>query len=363
MIGILRRRRYFRLTLCTTLIVFLILLIKRIRDHSTQPLDRIDLRKFPSDYDIISPVAEPRGYSEQSLFFLVIVSTSPNNADRRTMIRQTWGNLDRNRLPGDYHWKVVFMMGKAEAEETNKAIMSEYQRYGDLIIGNYIDKYKAILTKVLMAFRWASQIRCSYILKTDDDVYVDVPKLAQWLMNVGKNPTSFYGGVLYSGDVKRDKTHRHYIPREELSLDYFPAFCKGFMYVISWSLIPKMVDLSRHVTRIGPDDAYVGLLAYQLGISPVAMEGVLQASWLHWCLSFVSLCQLRELLGIGDSLTPDQVNYVDQVKTSESNTGRYTVCISLHTKLFLLLFIFPAFLLFLIYRRCRRRLRLKTTLA
>ncbi|XP_020626423.1 beta-1,3-galactosyltransferase 1-like [Orbicella faveolata] len=355
MIGILRRRRYFRLILGIAVIVFLTLLIKSIIDHFTQPLDRIDLRKFPSNYDIISPVAEPRGYSEQSLFFLVIVSTSPNNADRRTMIRQTWGNFDRNRLPGDHHWKVVFMMGKAGADETNNAIMSEYQKYGDLIIGNYMDQYRAIVTKVLMAFQWASKIRCSYILKTDDDVYVDVPKLARWLMNVRKNPTSFYGGVVFSGGVVRDKTHRHYISREELSLDYFPAFCKGFMYVISWSLIPKMVDLSRHVTRIGPDDAYVGLLAYQLGISPVRIEGFLQAGWLHWCVSFISLCQLRELLGIGDSLTPDQVSYVDQVKTSVSNTERYTVCISLHTKLFLLLFFFPTFLLFLIYRCCGRR--------
>lgn len=361
MVRILRRRR-FQLIVCIAVIIFLTLLFKKfvdVKDHFTQPLDRIELRKFPGEFDIISPMTKPRGYSEQSLFLLVIVSTSPNNADRRTMIRQTWGNLDRNRLPGEHHWKVVFMMGKAETDETNEAIMSEYQRYGDLIIGNYTDQYRVITTKVLMAFQWASEIRCSYILKTDDDVYVDVPKLAHWLMKVLKTPTSFYGGVVYKGHVVRDKTHRHYISREELSLDYFPAFCKGLMYVISWSLIPKMVDLSRHVTRIGPDDAYVGLLAYELGISPVKIEGFLDASWLHWFVGFISLCQLQELLGIGDSLTPDQVSYVDQVKMSVSDTQRYTVCISLHTKLFLLLFFFPAFLLFLIYRRFRRRIWLK----
>lgn len=362
MARILRRRR-FRLIVCIAVTIFLTLLVKNIKDYFTQALDRIkdriELRKFPGKFDIISPMAKPQGYSEQSLFFLVIVSTSPNNANRRTMIRQTWGNLDRNRLPDDHHWKVVFMMGKAETDETNEAIMSEYQRYGDLIIGNYTDRYRVITTKVLMAFQWASQIRCSYILKTDDDVYVDVPKLAHWLMKVLKKPTSFYGGVVYSGKVVRDKTHRHYISREDLSLDYFPAFCKGFMYVVSWSLIPKMVDLSRHVTRIGPDDAYVGLLAYELGISPVKIKGFLNADWLHWCVSFISFCQLRELLGIGDSLTPDQVSYVDQVKMSVLDSQRYTVCISLHTKLYLLLFFFPTFLLYLIYRRCCRRISRK----
>ena len=359
MFGILRRRRYFRLILCTAVIVFLALLVKNIIDHFTQPSRRTDIRKYPSNYDIMSPVAEPRGHSEQPLFFLVIVSSSPSNADRRTVIRQTWGNVDTKRLPGDNPWNVVFMMGKAETDETNEAVMAEYERYGDLIIGGYTDQYRTIVTKVLMAFHWASQIRCSYILKTDDDVYVDVPKLAQWLINVRRNPTSFYGGVVYSGDVVRDKTHRHYVSQEELPLDYFPAFCKGFMYVISWSLIPKMVEVSRHVTRIAPDDAYVGLLAYQLGISPVRIEGFLQAGWLHRVVSFISLCQLRDLIGIGDSLTPDQVNYVDQVKMSVSNTERYTFCISLHTKLYLLLFFFLTFLLIFIYRRCGRRVCLK----
>ena len=354
MFGILRRRRYFRLILCIAVIVFLKLLFKNIIDHFSQPLIHTDLRKYPSHYDILSPVAEPRGYSEQRLFFLVIVSTSPNNADRRTTIRQTWGNFNRNRLPDDYQWRLVFMTGKAVAEETNKAVMAEYERHGDLIIGNYTDHYRYITTKVLMAFQWASQIRCSYILKTDDDVYVDVPMLARWLINVRRRPTSFYGGLVYRRDVVRDKTHRHYVSREELPLDYFPAFCKGFMYVLSWSLIPKMVDLSRHVTRIAPDDAYVGLLAYQLGIPPISIE-FLQADWLHWCVSLISFCQLRDLLGIGDSLTPDQVNYVHQVKTSVLNTESYIVCVSLHTKLYLLLFFFSTFLLIFISRRCRRR--------
>ena len=80
MVRILRRRR-FRLIVCIALIIFLALLVKNIKDYFiTQPLDfikdRIELRKFPSNFDIISPVFEPRGYSEQSLFLLVIVSTS-----------------------------------------------------------------------------------------------------------------------------------------------------------------------------------------------------------------------------------------------------------------------------------------------
>ena len=59
--------------------------------------------------------------------------------------------------------------------------------------------------------------------------------------------------------------------KDELSSDYYPQFCKGAMYVLLASLLPKMLDLSRQVTRIGPDDAQLGLLKDQLGISTVGV--------------------------------------------------------------------------------------------
>lgn len=101
--------------------------------------------------------------------------------------------------------------------------------------------------------------------------------------------------------------------KDELSSDYYPQFCKGAMYVLSTNLLPKMLDLSRRVTRIGPDDAYVGLLTDQLGISAVGVEGLF---WIRpniyvW---FMSKCESRDLLGISDSLIPSQLNYIHGYK-------------------------------------------------
>lgn len=354
MIGVRRRRRLLRLALCIAVIALLIFVIKSILGDFTPQNIQTDLRKPHSNFDIILPITEPSGYLEQPLFLFVIISSSPNkqeNADRRNMIRQTWGNFKRTHKRGDQPWKVVFMMGKASSAEMYKSIMAEHEKYGDLLIGDYTDGYRNITTKLLMAFQWASKIRCSYILKTDDDVYIDIPKLIGWL-NVNGNP-SFYGGVLYSGRVVRNQNHRHFVAKDELPLDRYPEFCKGAMFVVSWSLVLKMVELSRKVTRIPPDDAYVGILANQLGIHPVRINGFFQASWLQWVFDFISFCQLRDVLGIGDSLTPDQVNYVHQVKTSLSNSeGFYTVCVSIHMKFLLLLLFVCTCLLVFCYRRC-----------
>lgn len=355
-----RFRRFFRLALCSVVIAAVLFFIKSIMDHFSPHQNRTDLRKHHSNFHIMSPITEPRGYSEkQPLFLLVIVSSSPKkqeNADKRSMLRQTWGNIKNTHI--QQQWKVVFMMGKASTSGMNEAIMKEQEEYGDLLIGDYRDAYRNITTKLLMAFQWASRLKCNYVLKTDDDVYIDIPKLIKWLIareDKLTNSNSFYGGVLYSGAVVRNTAHRHYVSRAELPWDYYPKFCKGSMFVVSWNLIQKMVDLSRQVTRIPPDDAYIGILANLLGVDPVRIDGFLQKSFLHWFIGFISLCQLRDLMGIGDSLTPDQMNYVHQVKTSASySEGFNIVCVSLHMKFFLLLLFCCTGLLFLCYRRCSR---------
>lgn len=342
-----RLRRVIRVGLCFAGTVALICLFIRLFVPPSH--HRIDLRKYQSNFAIMSPLIAPQVTDFEDFFILVIVSTSPDDkTKRRDAIRRTWGNCDKTHIK--YKWKILFMMGKSSSSDVNEKIMAEHKQHGDLLIADYIDRYRNITTKLLVAFKWATQITCNYILKTDNDVYVDIPELIKWLLNRGDR-NSLYGGVLYRGIVVRDRRHRHYVSKDELSLDYYPTFCKGSMYVLSASLLPKMLELSRLVTRIGPDDAYVGLLADQLGISPVGVEGFFQKSFLPYIFRFISKCELRDLLGIGDSLTPSQLDYIHEVKYASSAT--YYLCISVLEKFFLLLS-FLVTLTCLLLLGCRR---------
>ena len=135
-------------------------------------------------------------------------------------------------------------------------------------------------------------------------------KRLKWLLNRGDRH-SLYTGVLQlcTGRlVVREKGGSHYVTKDELSSDNYAQFCKGSMYVLLASLLPKMLDLSRQVTRIGPDDALVGLLTDQLGISTVGVEGLfwIRPNIYMW---FMSEYESRDLLGISDSLIPSQFNY------------------------------------------------------
>ena len=355
-----RWRRLIRCGLCFAVTVGLMNYFIPSLDQAVQTSHRqIDLRKYQSNFPILSPSIEPRVTDFEDLFVLVIVSTSPNDEmKRRDTIRRTWGNCDKTN--NNNKWKVVFMMGKSLSSDRNEKLMAEHKRYGDLLIADYIDKYRNITTKLLMSFKWATRIRCNYILKTDSDVYVDIPELMKWLLNRG-HPNSLYAGILHGGTVIRKRGHRHYVSKDEFSLDYYPPFCKGAMYVLSTSLLPKMLDLSRQVTRIGPDDAYVGLLADQLGISAVRIEGFFQRRpnflWL------ISECELRDLLAIGDFLTPSQLNYIHEVKHAKTSgqgfDASHSLCVSLYMKLSLLrlfcVICLPS-LFFFGYRRSKTRI-------
>ncbi|KAK2556527.1 UDP-GalNAc:beta-1 [Acropora cervicornis] len=159
--------------------------------------------------------------------------------------------------------RIVFMLGKAARSEMHHTIMEEVEQHGDMLIGDYVDTYRNITTKLLMAFQWATKIKCHYVLKTDDDVYIDIPKLVTWLK--GRDvKESIYGGVTYNSVVVRRKSHKHYVSPDDLSLHRYPLYCRGSMFVLSRNLIPKMVDLSKQIRRIGPDDAYIGILAQHL---------------------------------------------------------------------------------------------------
>ena len=298
--------------------------------YFTPTLERIDLRYY-EDLGIISPVSEPQDRFPQHLFLLVIVSSSPNerkNAERRQMLRMTWANVNGAHIPKDVTVRIVFMLGKPVKSEMNRDIVEEMEQYGDMLLGNYVDTYRTITTKLLMAFQWATKIKCDYVLKTDDDVYVDIPKLATWLKTRDVKG-SIYGGVTYNSVVVRRKSHKHYVSHFDLPLYRYPLFCRGSMFVLSWNLIPKMVDLSKQIRRIGPDDAYIGILAQHLDVKPVHMPQFFQNTHMPWLINFMSACELQRLFGIGDSLSPDQLYYIHQLKTTFSNTESLsTVCVN-----------------------------------
>ena len=283
-------------------------------------------------YGFEKAVVEPKP-SGKKLIMLVLISSSAigdSHRDRRESIRKTWGNcqdesikselqelaqsqINGRRSSNEYNGcGIVFFMGKTYEKKWDKKVIAESERYGDIIIGDIRESYWNITFKLLMGLKWAANQKPQYLLKTDDDVYVHIPKLVAYLYKNPSLPDNLYGGKVYYGHVVRNPSHRHFVLNEEFADDWYPPFCKGFMYVLSGNLLPRIVKTSTRVRRFKIDDAYIGIVLRNMGIAPVRIKQFVQFDFFTLFVEMLHYCDFSWIIGMGDSLRPPQMHYIHE---------------------------------------------------
>ena len=106
---------------------------------------------------------------------MVVESAVPKFA-QRDVVRKSWA---RPSLVPARRAKVVFLVGQTVGGEFREAIEAESARHGDIVQERFVDSYYNLTVKSLMVLKWATQ-NChgfSYVLKADDDVFVNVKNL------------------------------------------------------------------------------------------------------------------------------------------------------------------------------------------
>jgi len=122
------------------------------------------------------PITVKNCFADQRVFVAVISASS--YFEKRQMIRQTWfHNLDNT------FYGFAFILGLTENTTIQHSIEEESLTFGDIIQMNFLDDYNNLTLKSIVLLHWLS-ISCpkiSYILKCDDDVYVNVPNFSTFL--------------------------------------------------------------------------------------------------------------------------------------------------------------------------------------
>lgn len=164
-----------------------------------------------------------QGY-DAGLLLVVIISSNPNNYEKRSVIRETWGRATDTT-------KVVFLLGDPENVTISKRIDNESIEYGDIVQGNFKDAYRNMTYKHVMGLKWVAH-HCSmakYVLKTDDDVVVHSHALRQFLAR----ELSPWGAsslitcqVLQNAKVQRSRS-KWVVSKDEYAGGYYPTYCAG----------------------------------------------------------------------------------------------------------------------------------------
>lgn len=276
--------------------------------------------------NFIPLIIQPDKRMEKLVILTLINSAASSDSHyyKRMAIRNTWGKpIGRNQ------WKIAFFLGKTNKQSVDEKRLLEAKSYGDMIIGDFPDTYRNITQKLMMAFRWASQQKYQFLLKTDDDVYINIPSLISWIKRNLDPQKPFYAGVLYRTNIIRDPSHRHFVSWNDLGQKRYPWYPKGALYVLSSGIIQDMVEISSRVKMITVDDAYVGVLASYLGVKPVRLHGFIQWSFLPNLIELFDTCTYLNVFGMADNLTPDDIYFVHHQVTLLQNSSKW-MCIHIH---------------------------------
>ncbi|CAH3198982.1 unnamed protein product, partial [Porites evermanni] len=137
----------------------------------------------------------------QHYFLLILVSSAPCNLQRRKDIRQTWG-VDFALNP---RWKTVFLVAQTRNKSVSDLLLKEENVFGDLVRAQYYDHYWNQTLKIQMAFEWAFMYcNFSFLLKLDDDTFVDIKGLISLLAKPATPQGKLYIGKCFKkAKVKR----------------------------------------------------------------------------------------------------------------------------------------------------------------
>lgn len=197
-------------------------------------------------------------------FLLILVSSAPGNFDRRSLIRQTWGAANSHD-----QWRTFFLLGQIRNQKLSDLLETEAKGYGDIIRGDYYEHYWNQSFKIEMGFEWAARYcNFSFLLKADDDVYVNTKDLTLLLQNPSTPLKRLYmGKVQFRAKVRR--YGKFNVSKEEYSGSTYPSYCSGAGYVLSNDIVQCLIPLFDMKKPFRIDDIYVGLVVSKLGISPV----------------------------------------------------------------------------------------------
>ena len=206
---------------------------ENISEHSALQLDSLPKNDFSHliDLDDFEFLKSPRACKELELkpVLVMLVHSAPDNFHKRVVIRETWGTKDPRAL-------LLFLIGAVNSTNIQDKLDLENKVHRDVVQGNFQDAYRNLTYKHVMGLKWFlySCPEARYLLKTDDDVFVNTPRLYDSLVTPSALSKQFHGGrLLMCFEISRAKVKRTYRSKWRVSYDeyddkYYPNHCPGF---------------------------------------------------------------------------------------------------------------------------------------
>lgn len=194
---------------------------------------------------------------KEKYFLLIAIPSMPVHLPQRAAIRATWRNVSRWSAlrQEDEHFKrikVMFLFAKTKFGEMSDEFQQELRNNDDMYIIDGLQEGRLVLKyKVLWALTQSLSFDYDYFIKTDDDIFVNLPLMTMSLMTSPRQ--RFYtGSCMHAYGGFGGYPHWRY--------------CSGGGYVLSRDVVMEIQKLPEqvHQVKFRPEDAYTGWLINRL---------------------------------------------------------------------------------------------------
>uniref|UniRef100_A0A1B0CLE8 Hexosyltransferase n=1 Tax=Lutzomyia longipalpis TaxID=7200 RepID=A0A1B0CLE8_LUTLO len=278
----------------------------------------IDLRNF--DYTINQKSCRQLKIKPR---FIVLVHSSPTKRENRDNIRQSWGGWKVDH-------RVIFLFGAVASENLQREIQAESDFFGDIVQGNFVDSYRNLSYKHVMAMKWTSEFcpEAKFIFKSDDDIFVNTPLLSQFVQTLGGIPNFILCAMSWKPPVVRDATSKWYVSPEEYPNATYPVYCPGCGVLMSTDVAKKLHKAAETTPFFWVDDVFVlGILREKIRVKITPVASLLLKSKISDEIFYENKRNITEVLRYLYSfeLTNEQIKDIWGVVKNASDSGFYSV--------------------------------------
>lgn len=225
-----------------------------------------------TEVEDVSEIAAKHGVETYHL--LAVVLSAPEYSERREAARLSWRKRDSLVTQFNKTYRYVFVCGKSSSKTVATSLRMEQRVEKDIVMVNMMDSYTCLTEKVLLAMKWAMEnVKFNFLLKTDDDVFVDLAKLFLHLPPVAVK--SYYMGRTFGGsqlpkiEVVRNCKSKWYVPYSAFKKKFYPPYNQGHGYLLSKDLVQICLQKAELEGRplISVEDSFVGILLSKANIT------------------------------------------------------------------------------------------------
>ncbi|KAK4026470.1 hypothetical protein OUZ56_015466 [Daphnia magna] len=229
---------------------------------------------------------------EKVNLFIIVIS-APGNFVHRKLVRRTWGShLNRGNHREQSSTQFAFLIGLTNDTTVQNAIRNESIIHEDLIQVDLMDSYMNLTLKTVAMLHWSSHFcpNAKFILKCDDDVYINVRQLITLVSRLPLNSSTIYGSAVANLKPTRprdvdaislvvDEDEIKWAISEQLwPWSTYPTYVSGGCYLIDSAAIGPLLAAAQTTPYFPFEDLYVnGLCARKANVHVLASDRMLGA--------------------------------------------------------------------------------------